>query len=75
MTSSGDTGKIIWAKWTLNEDGSVEVVATYGEPGDHTQRELSFESLDEAEGTLGPSFREVVSRVAAAGYSAGRWRP
>ncbi len=75
MSSSGDAGKIIWARWMLSDAGRVEVVATYGEPGAYVQRDLSFESLDVASEALGPGFREVVSRVTAAGYSAGRWRP
>jgi hypothetical protein len=73
--TGNESGKIIWAKWSLREGGGVEVVATCSDAGNYVQQELSFESLAAAEAALGPSFREVVDRVTEAGFSAGRWRP
>lgn len=75
MSNTGKTGKIIWARWTLHDDGSLEVVATYGEAGGYVLRTIGFDSLDVAADVLGDSFREVVSRVVAEGLKAGRWRP
>ncbi len=74
MAASGEA-KPIWARWTLLNDGRVNVVATYGEAGDFVQRESVFESLDQAAKALGPSFKDVVTRAREAGSRAGRWRP
>ncbi|UCC84945.1 MAG: hypothetical protein JSW46_08545 [Gemmatimonadota bacterium] len=67
--------KPIWARWELREDGSLNVVATYSEGGGYLSRELSFDRLEDAVETLGPSFADVVTRVREAGGKAGRWRP
>ncbi len=75
MAASNQTNDIIWAKWSIGDDGYVVVVATYSTPDGNSERTLTFDSLDAAAHTLGESFREVVSRVTAAGYTAGRWRP
>ena len=75
MMASDEGSGIIWAKWSMNDDGRIDVIATYTKPGGYDERELSFESLNDAARALGESFRQVVSRVTAAGYTAGRWRP
>ncbi len=75
MATSDEASNIIWAKWSIDDDGNVDVIATCATPDGYTERTLSFDSLDAAARTLGESFRDVVSRVTAAGYTAGRWRP
>lgn len=67
--------KIIWARWRQESDGRLTVVVTYEAEEGYETRELSFDSLDSATEELGHSFRDVVSKVIAEGYSAGRWRP
>ena len=65
----------VWAKWRVDSDGGVQVVATYKTDDGFDQSELSYESLEMAAGDLGDSFREVVEKVMAEGGRAGRWRP
>ncbi len=74
MNASGDA-KPIWAKWRLQDDGRVNVVATYAARGGIVQRETVFESIEQAAKALGPSFKDVVGRAREAGSKAGRWRP
>jgi hypothetical protein len=68
-------GKPIWAKWRVNEDGSVNVIATYSGGSGYLQHEYDFATLEDAAAEFGPSFQEVVNSVLAAGREAGRWRP
>lgn len=67
--------RIIWARWRLRPDGSVEVVATL--PGDSgpRQEQRNYESLEAAARDLGASFADVVGRAVEAGSHRGRWRP
>jgi hypothetical protein len=67
--------KPIWVKWTVHDDGRVEVVATYGHGGAFVQREAHYDSLDQAVGALGSGFRDVVTRAIEVGSYSGRWRP
>jgi hypothetical protein len=75
MMASDEGSGIVWAKWSLRDGGRIDVIATYAKSAGYTERELNFESLNDAARVLGESFREVVSRVTAAGYTGGRWRP
>ncbi len=77
MSEGDETKGIIWAKWRVTRDGSVEVVATYEADADegYTRREHTYASVDAAADALGPSFRDVVTRSIDAGARSGRWRP
>jgi hypothetical protein len=68
-------GRPIWAKWRVNEDGSIHVIATYSSDSGYLQHEYEFATLGDAAAEFGPSFRDVVNSVSAAGREAGRWRP
>ncbi len=75
MPEARGSEKPIWASWRITEDGAVIVVATFLEAATYVRREMRFASLDEAARTLGPGFRQVVTRAMSAGSHAGRWRP
>jgi hypothetical protein len=75
MGARGKLQNLIWARWRLRPDGSVEVVGTYKAGSEYVQKRLSYDSLHEAETDLGSSFVDVVTRATNAGSSAGRWRP
>ncbi len=75
MTDGGDERRPIWAKWRVNDDGTVTVVATYAEAEGYGQEEQSFDSLDRAAAELGDSLRDVIDRSLEAGNRRGRWRP
>jgi hypothetical protein len=75
LTDRGDERKPIWAKWRLDDDGTVSIVATYAEGSGYVQRKRSFDSLDQAAAELGDSFRDVVELALEAGSQRGRWRP
>lgn len=67
--------KPIWAKWSLDEGGKVQVVATYREGEGFVQVGNLYDSIERAEEALGPSFGEVARAVIAEGGRSGRWRP
>ena len=75
MESSEKPPEIIWARWSLGDDDTVEMVATYAEGKDYRQWTKTYASLAEAAGELGPGFEDVVRRSLAAGSRQGRWRP
>jgi hypothetical protein len=75
LADRGDPRRPIWAKWRVDDDGTVSVVATYAEGKGYAQRERSFNSLDEAAAELGDSLRDVVERALEANSQSGRWRP
>lgn len=67
--------KIIWARWHIDPDGRVEVMATYAGPSGYEKESLEYGTLDEAASDLGPSFRDVVRLAVESGSLSGRWRP
>jgi len=75
LPDGGDARTPIWAKWRVNDDGTVTVVATYAEAEGYGQEERSFDSLDSAAAELGDSLRVVIERSLEAGSRRGRWRP
>jgi hypothetical protein len=75
MVDASRKEKPIWAKWSLEEGGEVEVIATYREEGGFVQVGSSYPSIADAEKALGTSFSDVVRAVMAAGGRSGRWRP
>jgi len=75
LPDGGDTRRPIWAKWWVNDDGTVTVVSTYAEAEGYGQEERSFDSPHSAAAELGDSLRDVIERSLVAGSRRGRWRP
>ena len=76
MARESKPENIIWASWRVEEDGRVEVSATFKTAeGEYRQWPASYASLEEAAAELGPGFGDVVARAVEAGSTHGRWRP
>ncbi len=75
MAESEKPERIIWAKWSLEADGMVEIVATYQQEGEYRRWRHEYASLDEAAAELGVGFRDVVERSLEVDSRSGRWRP
>ena len=75
MGRSEKPPNIIWARWLVREDDTVDVVATYAEGKEYREWKATYASLADAATELGPSFEDVVGRSVALGSRQGRWRP
>lgn len=72
---SGSEGELIWLKWRVAEDGSVQVVETREAEGETVRERRDADSLDAAAGRYGEDFRELVEKVVESGSRQGRYRP
>lgn len=72
---SGPDGELVWLKWRVAEDGSVQVVETRDADGESVRERRDADSLDEAAARYGEDFRELVEKVLESGSRQGRYRP
>lgn len=72
---SGPEGELIWLKWRVADDGSVQVVETREADGETVRERRDADSLDDAAGRYGEGFRELVEKVLESGSRQGRYRP
>jgi hypothetical protein len=75
MSGARSDDRPIWAKWQLNQDGSISVEATYSEASGFVCRKIRFDTLDDAAQRFSAGFRDVVSRCMQEDSRSGRWRP
>lgn len=67
--------ELIWLKWRVTGDGSVEIVETRERDGELVRERRDAPSLDDAAARYGEGFREIVEKVLESGSRQGRYRP
>lgn len=68
-------GDLVWLKWRLREDGTLQVVETRDRDGEVVRERRDAGSVDAAAERYGSGFRELVETVLDSGSRQGRYRP
>lgn len=67
--------RLVWLKWRVREDGTVQVIETRERDGELVREGREDDSLEEAAARYGDEFRELVETVLESGSRQGRYRP
>lgn len=67
--------RLVWLKWRVREDGTVQIVETRERDGELVREAREDDSVEAAAERYGEEFRELVEEVLESGSRQGRYRP